>query len=98
MVSQCANPKCRAEFLYLNSGKLFAQFHDSTHSSHVEFFWLCGNCENDPNFLSFLPLGARMVPQFFARHAREAEKTRGRLQILPSHPAGTNPKTVPTHM
>ena len=59
MISKCANPACRARFLYLHEGKLF-QFEreacddaelllgfDSTmhkHSTGVEFFWLCGQC------------------------------------------------------
>jgi hypothetical protein len=73
MVSQCANPKCRAQFLYLTSGNLFAVFHDGAHSSHVEFFWLCAECDSDPHSLSFLPDGARVVPKFFALRAREAE-------------------------
>jgi hypothetical protein len=41
MVSHCANPECRAEFKFLNSGNLYAfewQF------AATEFFWLCSAC------------------------------------------------------
>lgn len=60
MVAQCANPKCRAQFLYLREGKLFA-LRRELHAS-VEFFWLCGNCAVSSRPESFLPEGARRVP------------------------------------
>jgi hypothetical protein len=60
MVAQCANPKCRAQFLYLRSGKLFA-LRRGLHASRVEFFWLCGNCAGGTRPESFLPDGVRRV-------------------------------------
>jgi hypothetical protein len=42
MVSQCVNPACRASFLYLRQGKLFAV--PARHLGPVEFFWLCDTC------------------------------------------------------
>ena len=42
MVSQCVNPACRASFLYLRQGKLFAV--RAGHLAALEFFWLCDNC------------------------------------------------------
>lgn len=59
MISKCANPRCRARFLYMHSGKLFRfekepkedtqplMGFDPTvrkHSQGVEFFWLCEKC------------------------------------------------------
>jgi len=42
MVSQCVNPACRASFLYLRQGKLFAV--RAGNLAPLEFFWLCDNC------------------------------------------------------
>ena len=46
MVSECANPECRAQFLFFGQGKLLAMRPpaNSRSGSHVEFFWLCGDC------------------------------------------------------
>lgn len=46
MVSECANPGCGAQFLYFGEGKLLAirRHTSSTSGSHVQFFWLCGDC------------------------------------------------------
>lgn len=45
MVSQCANPECRAAFLYFRDGKLFAVRRGGVQDQgQVEFFWLCGEC------------------------------------------------------
>lgn len=46
MVSKCANPGCEAQFLFFGQGKLMAMRHpvSSMSESHVEFFWLCGDC------------------------------------------------------
>jgi hypothetical protein len=76
MVAQCANPECRAQFLYLREGKLFALPRGGTHSSRVEFFWLCGNCAGGPQPASFLPDGVRLVPLAFDYRDHESD---GRL-------------------
>jgi hypothetical protein len=46
MVSECANPGCGAQFLYFGEGKLVTLRRpvQSPSGSHVEFFWLCGDC------------------------------------------------------
>jgi hypothetical protein len=43
MVSHCANPECRAPFVYFREGKLIAVT-DRFQHEHVEFFWFCGRC------------------------------------------------------
>jgi len=43
MVSHCANPECRAPFVYFREGRLIA-ITGRIHHEHVEFFWLCGRC------------------------------------------------------
>ena len=60
MVSQCVNPACRASFLYLRQGKLFAV--RAGHLAPLEFFWLCDNCAT--NFtIDVTPDGSiRVVP------------------------------------
>jgi hypothetical protein len=46
MVSHCANPACRAPFLYFSEGKLIVvkQHFSSAKKAHIEFFWLCNSC------------------------------------------------------
>jgi hypothetical protein len=46
MVSECANPKCGARFLYFGEGKLPAAPRpvNSSSRSHMKLFWLCGEC------------------------------------------------------
>lgn len=46
MVSHCANPACRAPFLYFSEGKLILlkQRFSPARKTQVEFFWLCNNC------------------------------------------------------
>lgn len=56
MVSNCANPECRARFQYLNRGKLFhfeviadrdkmdRQAGSKRPPKRVEHFWLCDKC------------------------------------------------------
>jgi hypothetical protein len=49
VVSHCANPGCRAPFVYFRSGKLFAMPRRSGGAKHatVECFWLCERCSQD---------------------------------------------------
>src|SRR5207237_8900526 len=57
MLSKCANPQCRAAFLYLHQGKLFRiETEASSHQDpaadsgarkpvrRLEYFWLCDDC------------------------------------------------------
>ena len=48
MVSQCANPQCRAPFLYFRDGKLVVRRYrtQTIAREHVELFWFCGRCAN----------------------------------------------------
>jgi hypothetical protein len=41
MVSKCANPKCKAPFLYLHEGRLVPV---RLAESRIELFWLCADC------------------------------------------------------
>jgi len=49
MVSNCANPKCRASFKYFGSGQLFIAKNDTAPAaySRPELQWLCDNCVDD---------------------------------------------------
>ncbi len=40
MVSNCVNPDCTNEFLYLRDGELFVVKSQQS----VEYFWLCSSC------------------------------------------------------
>jgi hypothetical protein len=42
LVAECANPVCRAPFLYFRGGRLFAIPREEEHG--VECFWLCPDC------------------------------------------------------
>ena len=56
MLSKCANPQCRAAFLYLHQGRLFrieteAGAHQDAAdptarkpTRRLEYFWLCDDC------------------------------------------------------
>jgi hypothetical protein len=45
MVSCCANPECRAPFVYLRDGRVFAAIRqDPSLGPMVEYFWLCAKC------------------------------------------------------
>ena len=54
MVSKCANPACKAPFLYFHQGKLFRREGSLAHEANgnpnrnpprrVEFYWLCSDC------------------------------------------------------
>ena len=59
MVSHCAKPKCRAEFLYLKPGRLFAV--PPRKGLRVEFFWLCGSCAQTLT-LATVPGSACILP------------------------------------
>lgn len=56
MVSQCINPECRAPFVYLRNGRLFAVPRKSASRTRatVEYFWLCESCAEimQPDFAS----------------------------------------------
>jgi hypothetical protein len=74
MLSKCANPGCRATFLYLHQGKLF-RFDTSIEtlartpvsemarsSRRVEFFWLCEECAQDMTLTYNRETGIKIVP------------------------------------
>ncbi len=65
MVSECANPACGAQFLYFGEGKLLALRRQTTSAagSHVEFFWLCGDCAKHMDLETTLDGDMRLVPQ-----------------------------------
>lgn len=45
MISQCANPGCGRELLYLRSGKIYLfDVAVNTGGRRREHFWLCGEC------------------------------------------------------
>jgi len=60
MVSKCANPECGASFRYFHQGRLFRLETESGYDRrrafgpesgskkplrHIEFFWLCQECD-----------------------------------------------------
>lgn len=52
MISECLNPICRKELLYLRDGRVVRVVRNSTDEVEVEHFWLCGSCyaSNDFHF------------------------------------------------
>lgn len=65
MVSECANPGCGAQFLYFGEGQLVAVRRQakSPLGSHVEFFWLCGDCAKQMNLEVTLDGDMHLVAQ-----------------------------------
>ena len=72
MVSECANPRCSAQFLYFGEGQLVAVPRQAKFSqqSRVEFFWLCGECAN---FLEIQVKPNGAIDLLDRRKARELE-------------------------
>jgi len=65
MVSKCANPECRAPFLYFSEGKLIVLTRHSPAPARerAEFFWLCSTCSNDVSVEQFLAPSAHLRPR-----------------------------------
>jgi len=63
MVSECANPTCRAPFLYLRDGKLIAtRSQTADERSRVEYFWLCASCASQLNMVPAIDGKINLVP------------------------------------
>jgi hypothetical protein len=65
MVSECANPGCGAQFLHFGEGKLVAVRRPakSASQSHVELFWLCGDCVKHVDLEVTLKGEINLIPQ-----------------------------------
>jgi hypothetical protein len=66
MLAECVNPVCHRELHYLRDGRVI-RMGASDGRSHVEHFWLCGECCTEYNF-KFFPDGSfslvrRSVPE-----------------------------------
>jgi hypothetical protein len=45
VISQCFNPSCRRELMYLRDGRVVRIIRDNSAGAlRVEHFWLCGSC------------------------------------------------------
>ena len=44
MLTTCFNPGCRKELHYLRTGRVVRVTRNHEGKSHVEHFWLCGEC------------------------------------------------------
>ena len=55
MLAECVNPACRRELHYLRDGRV-VRMGEGRGQSHVEHFWLCGQCCTEFNF-KFAPDG-----------------------------------------
>ena len=71
MVSHCANPGCRAQFIYFRRGRLFAAPRNTT-AKQIEYFWLCGDCSEDMD----LAFGHDHRPTLVRRHSERRLRPR----------------------
>ena len=63
-VSNCANPECDAEFLYLHEGELFViELPDKS----VAYYWLCPSCATNLRVVFDLAEGARVIANLDSR-------------------------------
>jgi hypothetical protein len=64
MVSHCANPECRAPFLYFREGRLIAikERSGSLTTTRVELFWICDLCLKDLGLKAILERGTNLPP------------------------------------
>jgi hypothetical protein len=62
MVSQCANPECRRELVYLRDGKIY-RFVLATNAGgkRLEHFWLCGECSKTMRMIHVNQSEAKIV-------------------------------------
>jgi hypothetical protein len=67
VVSQCANPGCKAPFIYLREGRLFAVPRHNA-ARKIEYFWLCGSCSTQMELEFGLP---DLVPVIVPRPGRD---------------------------
>jgi hypothetical protein len=70
MISKCLNPECGRELNYLRSGRVVRAVRQVDESTHIEHFWLCGDCSSKYEF-SFLPDGTVTVSFRNPRERRE---------------------------
>lgn len=87
MVSQCANPKCGAPFLYLREGRLIALRHRAQPRlpERVEFFWLCGKCANHVTLDVVLRDGLNHASPYDTHAICFLRATSDRAPIAPDH-------------
>lgn len=63
MISECMNPACRRELVYLRNGRVVRIMRESGGIMRIEHFWLCGECFLRFDF-RFLPNGeVQIVPR-----------------------------------
>ena len=58
MVSNCANPECNAEFLYLHDGELFVI---ELPDKKVAYYWLCPSCARNLRVVFDPVEGAKVI-------------------------------------
>ena len=51
MISECMNPACRRELLYLRDGRVVRVVRSYQEQTEVEHYWLCGDCYLEFDFL-----------------------------------------------
>jgi hypothetical protein len=51
MITQCMNPECRKELHYLRDGRVVRTTRRTGPTIQVEHFWLCGECNQEYDFL-----------------------------------------------
>lgn len=65
MISECMNPNCRKQLIYLRSGRVIRMVRVERERVLVEHFWLCGDCYAGYDF-SFAPDGKVSIAKRFA--------------------------------
>ena len=63
-VSNCANPDCDAEFLYLHEGELFVI---ELPDKNVAYYWLCPSCATNLRVVFDPVEGARVIAHLDSR-------------------------------
>ena len=63
-VSNCANPECNAEFLYLHDGELFVI---ELADKKVAYYWLCPSCATNLRVVFDPAEGAKVIANLDSR-------------------------------
>jgi hypothetical protein len=78
MISECFNPSCRQELMYLRDGRVIRVIREEPQGFRVEHFWLCGACHLQYDFYFTKDKTLLIEPQLGGR----LHRNRPELQLI----------------
>jgi hypothetical protein len=74
MISECFNPSCRQELMYLREGRVIRIIREDPDGFRLEHFWLCGACHLQYDFCFTKDETLSIEPQIGGRPHRKAPR------------------------